>query len=524
MLFALAGMIPHDRDAMLKFPSLVCVALVLFCGLVSAREFTVLTYNVENLFDADGAAAFEDYKETGDPNSYSRAHVLEKIRTIGEVLQSVGNSTGPDVVLFNEIEIDFSPDSTAGDLREFLEKYRSTTLERMLGDRFNDAVRGLPSEALLLKHLEDIGLRGYHVAIGSDAADLAALEGSGGARGVKAQKNAVFSKFPITAVLSHSTQNARDILECTLDVDGKPFTVFVNHWKSGASDPESEVSRRENAKTLRSRLDEIFAADPAADVLVAGDFNSNYNQSVCFPGLVPSGLNDVLGSSGDEAATAAARGFSLYNLWYEVPPGERGSDHHRGYWGTLMQKIITPGLYDRNGIQYVDDSFERLVLPGVNAATPLELPRRWTNAGKSGGGASDHFPVLARFRTVEDGDKKVRVEPAKPGSDDGDSAERLKIPYGTVRKGDVPVFGSAEARDLGRHGGEIFFVRGKLVSEKPPVVEVGGGKFEVFAHDEDLREVLEEWERGDSVEFLGQLGLHKGREQFVVFHPDWISP
>lgn len=506
----------------MKISSLLVTALLAWLPLAAAREFTVVTHNVENLFDADGAAAFDDYKETGEPNSYTRAHLLEKIRSIGKIMQSFNNGAGPEVILFNELEIDFSPESATPDLTAFLEKHKNTKLERLLGDRFDDFVAGLPSEALLLKYFEENGLGGYHVAVGADAPDPAALEGNSRDRQVKAHKNAVFSKFPITSVRSHSTTNARDILEATLDVDGKPFIVFVNHWKSGASDPESEISRRENATSLRQRLDEILTADPSADVLMAGDFNSNHNQTVAYPDVTPSGINDILGSQGDEAATAEARGFSLYNLWYELPPGERGSDHHRGYWGTLMQKIITPGLYDSNGIQYVDNSFTRVLLPGVNTTAPLNLPKRWSNAGRSGGGASDHLPVAARFRTVEDADKESRWKPENPGNDDGDSAQRLKIPYETVRKEDVPVFGSQNAKEPGLHSGETFLVRGRVVSQRPPSIEVAGNNYEVFAHDENLRSRIGRWEPDARVEFLGQLGLHRGRLQFVVFDDSWI--
>lgn len=482
----------------------------------------MVTYNVENLFDADDAAVFDDYKATGAANSYTRAHVLEKIRSIGNVLRTFNQGAGPEVVLLNELEIDFTPASTAGDLPAFLEKHRGTTLERMLGGGFNSSVAGLPSEALLLKHLEDEGLRGYHVAVGADASNPAALDGTLERSGIKAHKNAVLSKFPITSVRSHSTANARDILEATLDVDGQPFTVFVNHWKSGASDPASESSRRENARTLRQRLDEILAADASADVLLAGDFNSNHNQTAVYPDVAPSGLNDVLGSRGNEAETANARGFSLYNLWYELPPGERGSDHHRGFWGTLMQKIITPGLYDRNGIQYVDNSFARVILPGVNAEGSLGLPKRWTNAGRSGGGASDHFPVAARFRTVEDGDKESRLALENPGSDKDEPLPRVEIPYGKIRKQDVEVFGPRHAMDPGANSGGFFLAKGRVVSNRPTLVEVAGRPYEVFAHDQDLRRRIGNWKRGAPVEFLGQFGMHKGRLQFVVFDAGWI--
>ena len=509
-------------QVVIRFSSLFLAVLLASLACAAAREFSVLTYNVENLFDADGAAAFDDYKETGRPDSYSRGHLLEKIRTIGNVLRTFNGGEGPEVVLLNEIEIDFTPDSSTTDLPAFLEKYRSVKLEHMLGNGFTDEVGGLPSEALLLKHLEEIGLRGYHVAVGADVADLAALQDNPGGARVKAQKNAIFSKFPITSVRSHSTANARDILEATLDVDGTPFTVFVNHWKSGASDAESEVSRRENAATLRKRIDEILADNSSADLLLAGDFNSHHNQNGVFPEVAPSGLNDILGSRGDEAATAVARGFSLYNLWYELPPAERGSDHHRGYWGTLMQKILTPGLYDQNGIQYVDNSFTRVVLPGVNAATPLNLPKRWTNAGRQGGGASDHFPVAARFRTVAEGDKETRLIPENPGSDQGDSDEKLRIPYETFRKQDARVFGPQHAREPAQNSGEFFLVRSRVVSKNPTLIEAAGRTYEVFAHDQDLRRRIERWEPGAPVEFLGQLGMHRGRMQFVVFDKSWI--
>lgn len=508
---------------MKRFSSLLAGALWLTLSLASAREFTVVTYNVENLFDADGVAAFDDYKETGGVNSYSRAHVLEKIRTIGKVLKSFHGGEGPEVVVFNELEIDFTPDSATTDMPAFLEKYRGTTLQRMLGAGFDERVAGLPSEALLLKHLEDEGLRGYHVAVGEDAADLGAVKEGAEMRQVKAQKNVIFSKFPITSTRSHSTASARDILETTLDVDGKPFVVFANHWKSGASNPESEVARRVNAKTLRMRLEEILAEDPSADVLLAGDFNSNYNQSAVYPEVAPSGLNDILGSRGDEAATATARGYSLYNLWYELPPEERGSDHYRGYWGTLMQKLVTPGLYDKNGIQYVDNSFERVVLPGVNTTELLGLPKRWTNSGSRGGGASDHFPVAARFRTVEDGDKETRLVPENPGSDKDEPLERLRVPYDTLRKAEVTKFDARHAREPGQSSGEFFLVKGRVVSTRPVRVEAGGKTYEVFAHDPDLRRGIESWERDSPVEFLGQKGLHRGRPQFVVFDGSWLD-
>ncbi|MBU3666661.1 MAG: endonuclease/exonuclease/phosphatase family protein [Chthoniobacterales bacterium] len=487
---------------------------------VSAREFSVLTYNVENLFDADKEAIFEDYAETGAPNDYSPSKLVRKLQTIGKVLKSFNGGKGPEIACFNEFEMDFTPDSKVVDYDAFLGKYKSTTVEKMLTTGLNDEVRGLPVEALLLKYLSDEGMTGYHVAIGDDKPDFAALALDDRKIHKKGHKNAVFSKFPVTKKRSHPTPDARDILEVTLDAEGHPLHVFVNHWKSGAGDFNSEQSRRFNARTLRGRLDDILREDPSADIIVTGDFNSQYNQSQAYPFMGETGLNDILGSQGDESATASAPGFSLYNLWHELPAEQRRSDHFAGKWGTLMQQMITPGLYDSNGVQYGDNSFSVVMLDGVNTRTPLRLPRRWSNAG-AGGGASDHFPVASRYRTVEENDKNARIKPEKPGTNNG-QAEPLSVGFEALQPSQVGEFLADAAKNPAAHIGEIFLVRGTVAGRRPLAVEVSGAKFLLWSPDVDLRKRMQKFPTGSGVEFLAELDMHKGQFQFVVQAPQWL--
>ena len=486
----------------------------------SAREFTVVTYNVENLADADGVAMFDDYKETGEEMSYSPAKLLVKLRNIAHVLKSINRGTGPEVIAFNEFEMDFSPDSGVADYGKFLAEYKDLTVEQMLTTKLNDKIRGLPAEALLLKYLEDEGMTGYEIVVGKDEPDLAALESDDRSVHRKAHKNAIFSKFPVKDTKSHSTPDARDILEVTLDIDGHPLIVFVNHWKSRASDLNAEQTRRLNAQTLRDRVDKILAEDPSADIILAGDFNSQYNQTKANPHLGKTGVNDVLGSQGDEAATAGANGFSLYNLWHELPPDKRFSDSYGGEWGTLMQKMITPGLYDHRGVQYVDNSFEVVILKGFNTVGPLNLPRRWTNAGE-GAGTSDHFPIAARFRTVEDGDTAKRVALSDPGTDNAPS-ELFEVGLDTLKPDKLPSFEAVHAKDPAKHMGEFFRVRGKISSLRPLAIEVGGKKYLLHSHDDDLRQQLRSYPKDGRLEFIGELATHRGKLQFVVADDDWI--
>lgn len=483
------------------------------------KEFTVVTYNVENLFDADGLAAFNDYVESDAAHTYSPRHVLNKLRGVSATLKTFNNGQGPEVIAFNEIEMDFSPDSKVADYPAFLGKYQDTTVEKMLTTGLNDEIRGLPAEALLLKHLADEGMTGYAVAIGEDKPDLKALTGESTGR-VKAQKNVLFSKFPIASQRSHPTEDARDILETELSVDGQPFYIFVNHWKSGASSTESEQTRRANARTLRERLDQLFAVDPAADILVAGDFNSQYDQSQAYPFMGETAVNDILGSQGDELATATATNYSLYNLWYELPLEERKSDHFRGNWGTLMQKMISPGLYDFRGVQYVDNSFEVVILDGHNAHTPLQIPKRWSNAA-GGSGVSDHFPVAARLRVVPDDEADRRKELLNPGTEE-ETSEPLRVGFEDLTAGQVPVFTAAMASQPGAYDGGIYLIRGKVTVENPLTVEVAGQPFRLWSRDLDLRKHMQTYPEGAEVEFLGELGMHRGNWQFLVHDPGWL--
>lgn len=489
-----------------------------------AREFTFLSYNVENLFDADKIAIYDDYAETGEPDAYSPAKLLRKMETIGKVLKSFNGGAGPDIACFNELEMDFTPDSKVTDYAAFLEKYGKTTAQQMLTTGLNDEIRGLPVEALLLKYLEDNGIKGYHVAVGQDEPDFAALASTDKGVHKKGQKNGLFSKFPIKETKSHPTPDARDILEVTLDVEGHPLTVFVNHWKSGASDLGMEQSRRFNAKTLRDRIDQIVAENPNADIVMTGDFNSQYKQSLAYPHMGKTGINDVLGSQGDEKATATATNVAVYNLWHEIPSeSQRHSDQYDGKWGTLMQIMVTPGLYDFNGVQYADNSFRVVVLDGVNAvvAGKLRIPDRWTNLGK-GSGASDHFPVAAQFRTVADNDVAKKLELVNPGKPPANGD--LAPVYSVLKPSDCPAFTADTASKATERMGEIFRVKGKVSSKRPLLIEVFGKEYSLWTSNKEspaLRPVRQ-LDKGADVEIVGILSSHKGRMQFLVEDPSWV--
>ena len=208
-------------------------------------------------------------------------------------------------------------------------------------------------------------------------------------------------------------------LEAQLEVDGALLYVFDNYWKGDALGEKAEDQRIAAAKILRERVDEIFSVNPNADIIMAGDFNSFYNQGarMHFP---KTGL-DVLGSQGNEWALRGTADF--YNLWYELPSNSRGSEIYHNVWGTFMQMMLSRGLYDFHGMQYVDNSFGVGEFSDLNT-TEDGQPWRWSFKG-FGSGFSVHFPIYARFITVRNNrtDQYLTL-PTKPG--DLSSADRKK--------------------------------------------------------------------------------------------------
>jgi len=86
--------------------------------------FSIVSYNVENLFDLDGTASYEDYS----PDKYTPRHLLVKARNAAKVLSTVDAGRGPDVVILNEIEIDQTPDSSRLKAADWLDSVKGRTL------------------------------------------------------------------------------------------------------------------------------------------------------------------------------------------------------------------------------------------------------------------------------------------------------------------------------------------------------------------------------------------------------------
>jgi len=486
------------------------IILAVAATAMRGRSFSVVAYNVENLFDADGVAAYDDYKA----DSYTTAHLSTKLTNIARVLAKADKGNGPDVILFCEIEADQTPDSTVKDVPAWLKKYDGRRFTELLAQSPLPAeFAGVSSDVWLLKALYDDGMRGYTIIDGDN-------------RSGTAVKCVIFSRFPVKSTRLHPIQNARPIVEAELDVEGHSLFVFANHWKSGAGDEITETDRRANARTLRDRLDVILKADANADIIIGGDLNSHYNQKTRYREMRETGINDILGSQGNELAVRG-KDRDLYNLWFELPSDARGSDVFRGEWGTLMHMLLSRGLYDLRGVQYEDGSFAVMKIPGLNTDA-LGLPVRWKPYSVTGSGFSDHFPLYARFRTVEDGRADRWMPLTQPATED--AGDTLKVDYARVdlfetaiKPSELPA--AIDIRD-GTYNGKIFYVTAKgYLNEKGHVkVKVRDQEYDVFSHKKEIRDTLREQARDEkNMRFYGELGVFKGSWQFVVQGKEWVK-
>jgi len=188
-------------------------------------------------------------------------------------------------------------------------------------------------------------------------------------------------------------EKTRDIIEAEFELSGSQHNhalyVFVNHWPSRwGGQQKTDPLRRATALVLRNRIDEILIKDPAADILIMGDFND-------YPGD-PS-LRKVLRAG--PMKPVIYPGDLINTTWKINLDPDAGTCMFDGNWVTLDQIIISTGLRDNRGFSWVPNStvpFRPDYLiesDGEYAGWPFRMHRH----GKYNGGYSDHLPVICQL-------------------------------------------------------------------------------------------------------------------------------
>ncbi len=328
---------------------------LLYTALLAGGNVKIATYNVENLFDLtfDGSEYVEYI-----PNSswqWNADNYRKKLHNLSRVIVDMD----ADVIALQEVE----------------------SLE---------ALRGLKAElnrkGLYYEHLAFAGKKNTTVKV------------------------ALLSRHPVAyakEVMVTAGRKYRNILEVKLLIENEPLYLFINHWKS-KSGPESR--RIISAKHLKKRIDELGAEHA---IVLLGDFNSHFEEYRTFlrkrkhndtDGVT--GINHVLKTidKGEPVTLEKLKNDSdlLFNLWYELPKKERWSHNYYGKKEGLDHIIISHGLVDDRGVEYVEESFRRFAPSYLFKKKGLY---RWQKSKKhpkhhTGKGYSDHLPLIAEFKVV----------------------------------------------------------------------------------------------------------------------------
>lgn len=236
---------------------------------------------------------------------------------------------------------------------------------------------------------------------------------------------ALLSRYPLLeAPKLHSLElpdgsgesgKTRELLEVTLNADGEPLTIFINHWMWRGGGNENVEERVHAGGVQRQLVQERLARDPGRAVVIVGDFNDDMEDPsiASLEGLhaapVPSESTEgrVYNTTESLKAMKAADG--------ELAPG-RGIQIASSYWdrkvawNSFDQLLVSSPLVDgRSGLSWIPGSTAVVADPALRKDDQVKDPNPFFVPGQVGGlvvnddGISDHFPIVARLRRADAG-------------------------------------------------------------------------------------------------------------------------
>lgn len=346
------------------------------------NEIKVMSYNVENLFDAEHDLNHGDwtylpksypmkmencakerspyYRTECEGTDWTEAKVAAKIGQIAKVIAEQGES--PDILGVQEIE--------------------NEAVARRLADR--------------------LGMEHVLITTGSDG------RGINNALLYKSQKLQLLGWESVVVAAKRKT---RDILVANFRVggpEGEVLTVAVNHWPSQGNDPEERIIA---AKTLKAQFElqrQKFGA--RHHTLAIGDFNTIAKDE-------PHPFRDVISATDWTARLLAVN--DLFHRHKGVDESIRdgmpmGSYFYDVDWQTLDYLFVDSGLTDGVGLDVMVESFRILASRAGSGIASLDIKHPTSKGFKKSfrvpatfevapdgvtvSGSSDHFPVVVKFK------------------------------------------------------------------------------------------------------------------------------
>ena len=320
----------------------------------ATAAFFVANWNVENLFDA-----VDDPDNPGDdeflPNNpttrWTQVRYETKLDNLAQVINGMDNGSGPDILGIEEVE--------------------NEEVLRDLVDRLKPKRYGIA-------HVDSPDSRGIDTALLFNRDRFALQE---------------FHAYKVPLKWERST---RDVLHAVLeDRAGGVWHALVNHWPSRGGGPESQYDRFAAARTLAGAIARIFRREPAARILILGDFNDT---------PADRSIRDVLAVEAFPSAAGEYAPDKIYNLAAGKARQGFGSFFH-SYDGEIewrmYDQIMASGALLQNAgdrpsavALWVDKPAFMVEEHGPDKGAPVPT---FENQEHYEGGYSDHFPVGVRL-------------------------------------------------------------------------------------------------------------------------------
>jgi len=309
------------------------------------KEYTVLSYNVENLFDIqdDPKVPDEEFLPVSE-KKWDNEKYHKKLEDLAKVISEVNPLETPEIIGLIEVE-------------------NRVVLE--------DLIRtGALKDQYAVIHEESPDYRGIDVAM---------------IYRKDAFKEIMHETLPVVFP-DDPTFKTRDILHVAGKIRNQTVHVFVNHWPSRiGGDEKTEPKRVMAASVLKKRVDQLLSVDPKAKIIIMGDMNDE---------PVNISLQETLG------AQVPNSGKLLVNLMFPDDVKGLGTYFYNGGWNMLDNLVVSQEMITGKRIRVENSKGTIYSSPWMiftNKTGDL-TPNRSYVGNKYVGGGSDHFPVYFKMK------------------------------------------------------------------------------------------------------------------------------
>ena len=310
------------------------------------KTYVVGFYNLEKLYDAKANARNMDYTPDG-VMQWNSIRYEQKLKNLAEAIVTIGGKNGPAILGVTEAES-----------------------KKVLEDLVHTPP--LKKKKFAIIHFESEDPLGLDVAMLYNPKLFK-----------PSYQKVIRVEYP------QRNFKGKDILQVKGELAGEYVTVYVNHWPANyGNERQGQRNRRAAAARLRKQIDADLKENPDANILVLGDFDEEPKSAI---------LQQVLKANGRPNPNYRDE---LFNTFYTNYVQGLGSFYKRGDFKMLDQVLVSKGLLDRKGLEYVMGSahIHNPEFLKYTFGKYKNTPRTTYNGTTYIGGYSDHFPVFIRLR------------------------------------------------------------------------------------------------------------------------------